>query len=77
MVSNMNQSSSAKEMHILNQWIGGLEEEEKFNCLNDLKDFKIIVSKSKRNIYTSFDAFSSDIDLLVRYTENGKCLGSI
>lgn len=62
----MNQSNSAKEMHILNQWIDGLKEEEKFNCLNDLKDFKIIVSKSKRNIYTSFDEVSKDIRRLAK-----------
>lgn len=74
MVSNVSQSSSSKEMRILNQWIDGLKEEEKFDCLNNVKEFKIIASKSKRNIYTSFGEFSSDIDILVRNAGKGKWL---
>lgn len=72
MATNVNQSHSGKEMHILNQWIGGLKEEEKYNCLNDVEDFKIIVAKSKRQSYTSFEELSDDINILVQNTENGK-----
>lgn len=70
MERNVNQSESAKITFIIKQWIDGVNEEEKFNYLNNLTDFKNLSTKS----YSSFDKFSADIDILVRSAENGKCL---
>lgn len=71
MAPNMNQSNSAKVMFIVNQWIDGLKQEGKYVCLIGLKLFKVILSKSERNSYTSFDVLSNDINVLVQSTEKG------
>lgn len=75
MERNVSQSKSAKIMLITKQWIDGLNDEEKYNCLNHLKDFKVIKtkSKSKSNTY-AFEDLSADIEILVQNAKNGKCL---
>lgn len=67
-------ASSAKEMHILNQWIDWLKEKKKYDCLKDMKDFMELLYKSQHKMYTSFGEFSSDIDILIRNAERGKWL---
>lgn len=70
MVRFVNQSKSAKIGYIIKQWIDGLNEEMKFNCLHRLSDFRRLLSKR----YARFDEFLDDLDILIHNTENGKCI---
>lgn len=69
MAPNVNQSDSGNVRFIVKQWIDGLKDDKKYNCLHGLKAFEVIVSK--RNSYTSFDGLSIDINVLVQSVEKG------